>query len=629
MSHPNPNHNHRRSQTHQSIPLQDLNRPPDEYDEPAPHQHRRTLSDRGRNLLRQTGSIATGHFRGSQYAPINEVSPSPTRRPQLSTNTAAGHGGIPSRGGIRIVDDDGIDSPIDAGAFQAAIGFGMDMNFQGDTSPPLSPIIPTPESLDQSYHPYDEEPYAQRAPSEDHGYFSPVDDDTARLTDARNLQPISGAAHNISPGSIGRSSFQSVHFLSPGGTSPSGRHDGDIGQMESATGLSPTRSRQRSLSPGSLGSPLHRARTIMRNMSQRVVNVSNDSEVAERHIRRKSTLRHSRMQRPPSLTALPEYMTDGPASPGLTTPIEKPPTPIIRSRQSSPQWHKPPNPFRGKSLGIFPADSTLRMTLSDVLVHPITEPLLLVLIVVQTVLLAVDAKDKAQYEPGHVKALQRFQLIDWILLGLFIVYTFEAIIRIIVSGFIINPVEYSTINRQVGLREAVLTKANQLFGGPQRQPSQRRGGTKNTDSTMGPQQPSVLRTFTTAQMHTDIGASDPRERQRVRLAHRAYLRHSFNRTDFVAVVSFWIALSLGALGVENTRVILVFQMLSCLRIIRLLNLTSGTSVSVSRNLCLLLVTDLGYFKKSEEGCTSAIERRILDWVLLAPILRCRRTKFQV
>lgn len=576
MSYPDPNHNHHRSQTHQSIPLQDLNRPPDEDDAPAPHQHRRTLSDRGRNLLRQTGSIATGQYRSSQqYAPIAEVSPSPTRRPQLNTNTAAGHGGI------RRVEDEGIDSPIDAGAFQSAIGFGMDMNFQGDTSPPLSPIIPTPGSSEQSYHPYSQDPYAQRGPSEDHSYFSPVDDDdTVRLTDVRHLQPISGATDNISPGSIDRSSFQSVQFLSPGGTSPGVRYSGDVGQAESATGLSPARSRTRSLSPGHLGSPLHRAGTIVRNMSQRVVNVSNDSEVAERHIQRKSTLHQSRMQRPPSLTALPEYMTDGPSSPGPTTPIEKPPTPTVRSRRPSVQWQRPSNPFRGKSCGIFPADSSLRMKLSDVLVNPITEPILLVLIVVQTVLLAVDARNKAQYEPGHVKELDKFSAIDWVLLGLFIVYTIEAIIRIIVSGFIINPVEYSTINRQVGLREAVLTKANQLFGGPQRQPSQRRGGT-TTDSTLGgPQQPSVLRTFTTAQMHPDVGSSDPRERQRVRLAHRAYLRHSFNRTDFVAVISFWIALLLGALHIQNTRVILVFQMLSCLRIIRLLNLTSGTSVSL-------------------------------------------------
>ncbi|KAJ8106599.1 hypothetical protein OPT61_g9428 [Boeremia exigua] len=270
-------------------------------------------------------------------------------------------------------------------------------------------------------------------------------------------------------------------------------------------------------------------------------------------------------------------MTDGPSTPGPATPIEKPPTPTVRSRRPSTQWHKPANPFRGKSLGIFPADSTLRMKLSDILVNPIVEPILLVLIIVQTVLLAVDARNKAQYEPGRVKELGGFSAIDWVLLGLFIVYTIEAIIRIIVSGFIINPVEYSTINRQVGLREAVLIKANHLFGGPQRQSSQLKGA--NTDSTLGgPQQPSVLRSFTTAQMNPEVGPADSRERQRVRLAHRAYLRHSFNRTDFVAVVSFWIALLLGALNIRNTRVILVFQMLSCLRIIRLLNLTSGTSV---------------------------------------------------
>lgn len=581
MSYPDPDHNqHQRSQTHQSIPLQDLNRPPDEnHNAPAPQSqsHRRTLSDRGRNLLRQTGGITTGQFRSAQYAPIADVSPSPTRRPRLNTDTAVGQ----SSGMRRVVHDgDVADSPIDAGAFQAAIGFGMDMNFQGDTSPPLSPILLTPGASEQPHYPYTPDPYAQRGPSEDHGYFASVDmdDDTARLTDARHLQPISGAAGGLSPGAIDRSSFQSVQFLSPGGTSPGGRYSADVGLAESASGLSPSRSRTRSLSPGNLASPLHRAGTIMRNISQRVVNVTNDSEVAERHIQRKSTLRQSQTQHDPGLTALPEYMTDGPSTPGPTTPIEKPPTPIVRSRRSSVQWQKPMNPFRGNSLGIFPADSTLRLKLSDILVNPNTEPILLVLIVVQTVLLAVDARTKAQYEPGHVKELAKFSIIDWVLLGLFVVYTIEAVIRIIVSGFIINPVEYSTINRQVGLRDAVLAKANHLFAGVQRQPSQRKGGT-NTDSTFGgPQQPSVLRTFTTAQMLSDPGPTSSRERQRLRLAHRAYLRHSFNRTDFVAVVSFWISLLLGALHIKNTRVILVFQMLSCLRIIRLLNLTSGTSV---------------------------------------------------
>jgi hypothetical protein len=219
------------------------------------------------------------------------------------------------------------------------------------------------------------------------------------------------------------------------------------------------------------------------------------------------------------------------------------------------------------------------MKLSDVLVHPATEPLLLVLIVVQTVLLAVDASSKAQYSPGKVKTIHGLSGFDFALLGLFIVYTIEVIIRIIVSGFIINPVEYSTINRQVGLREAVMMKANKLFGGPERQASQRRTSTK-TEPTE-PQQPSVLRAFTTAQMNVEVGPGDYREQQRIRLAHRAYLRHSFNRTDFLAVVAFWISFALNVIGIENARVILVFDMLSCLRIIRLLNLTSGTSVSAT------------------------------------------------
>jgi hypothetical protein len=565
MSYPDPND--RRDDLHHSIPLQDLNRPPDDDDATAP-QHRRTLSDRGRNLLRQTGA----NFRDPQYAPIAEASPSPTRhalRPQINTDL----GGQPS--GIRRVEEVEPASPLDAGAFQSAIGFGMDMNFQGDTSPPLTPLDPTPGSSEDPYGHYGH-PYQDRSTtSED--YFSPVYDDTARLTDAQHLAPISGAAGAISPHSQDRSSFQSVRFLSPGDTSPISRNSDNLGQLEAATGsLRDSTGRKRSLSPGQIVSPLNRAGTIMRNMSQRVVNVSNDSQIAERTLARKSTVQ-SRLQEPPSFPTPPEYGTDGPTSPSRSTTDEKPPSPIIQSRKPSGQWRQPPNPLRGQSLGIFPANSTIRMKLCDVLVHPATEPLLLVLIVIQTILLAVDASSKAKYQPGVVKDIRSLSGTDYALLGLFIVYTIEVIVRIIVSGFIINPVEYSTINRQVGLREAVMMKANKLFGGLERQPSQRRSGIKSDP--IEPQQPSVLRTFTTAQMHVDVGPGDLRGQQRARLAHRAYLRHSFNRTDFLAVISFWIAFVLGLIGVNNTRVILVFDMLSCLRIIRLLNLTSGTSVS--------------------------------------------------
>jgi hypothetical protein len=198
----------------------------------------------------------------------------------------------------------------------------------------------------------------------------------------------------------------------------------------------------------------------------------------------------------------------------------------------------------------------------------VTEPLLLVLIIIQTVLLAADASQDVYKHPRSSKWGEAW--IDMALLALFIIYTIEIFIRVIVSGLIINPVEYSTINRQVGLKEAVLNKARQ-FVGPQRQASQR-----SANPTFDPQQPSVIRTFTSAQMTPAVG--DSRQQQRIRLAHRAYLRHSFNRTDFVAVVSFWIAFGLSEFGVEQRHHIFIFKMLSCLRIIRLLNLTSGTSV---------------------------------------------------
>jgi hypothetical protein len=305
----------------------------------------------------------------------------------------------------------------------------------------------------------------------------------------------------------------------------------------------------------------------MRNMSQRVVNISHEPDIAERTMRRKSSLRHARLQEPPSFPVMPEYINNDPTSP--TSPMEKPPSPIHPKQPAMP-WQPPPNPLRGRTLGIFGPDNKLRLKFCDILIQPITEQVLLVLIVIQTVLLAVDSSQDVNEHPRTRKFGTTW--IDKALLALFIIYTIEIVIRVIVSGFIINPVEYSTINRQVGLREALVNKATQLFT-PQRQPSQKR-----TD-TFDPQQPSILRAFTTAQTNPAFGAGDARHQARIRLAHRAYLRHSFNRTDFLAVVSFWIALIISVLNIEEKRHILIFRMLSCLRIIRLLNLTSGTSVS--------------------------------------------------
>ncbi|OCK85943.1 hypothetical protein K432DRAFT_421393 [Lepidopterella palustris CBS 459.81] len=568
MASPDP-YNRRNITAPQSIPLQNLNRPPDEDDQHSAGtaQHSRTLSDRGRNLLRHRNSITARGLWNAQYAPIAEASPSPTRitsRPHLNTSFPAGQGGTTPH-------EDGGYSPLeDGGAFQAAIGGFTGLSFHGESTHRSSTPSPPPVSINiaPSLMLHNEsDPYLPGQVSEDYGYSSPVYEDTARLTDERHLQPMSGASPSTPISQKDRSSFQSVRFLTPEAVSPASRLGDDLHNIE--TGMhSPGghRTRKRSLSPSSAESPLHRAGTIMRNMSTRVVNISNDSDLAERTIRRKSSLKQARLQEPPSFPAMPEYLNDGAASPG--SPTEKPPSPIGR-RGAAAQWQPQPNPLRGKSLGIFPPDNKLRLKLCDLLVHPATEPCLLILIVFQTVLLAVDSSRNVFTDGRSTRWGTSW--IDYALLGLFSIYSLEIIIRVIVSGFMANPVEYSTINRQIGLKEAVLSKGRALFM-PHRQPS-----LKHAASPIDSQQPSILRSFTTTQMDIDQ-PGHYRQQQRVRLAHRAYLRHSFNRLDFLAVVSFWISFVIGILGMESPRHLYVFRMLSCLRILRLLGITSGTTV---------------------------------------------------
>ncbi|GAA5915927.1 hypothetical protein JCM5296_002066 [Sporobolomyces johnsonii] len=57
---------------------------------------------------------------------------------------------------------------------------------------------------------------------------------------------------------------------------------------------------------------------------------------------------------------------------------------------------------------------------------------------------------------------------------------------------------------------------------------------------------------------------------------QAFLRHSWNRIDFVAVVSFWISFGLSVSGKEYKANLWVFRALSVLRATRLLAVTAGT-----------------------------------------------------
>jgi hypothetical protein len=327
----------------------------------------------------------------------------------------------------------------------------------------------------------------------------------------------------------------------------------------------------RSASPSS---PLSRTGTILRQMSSRIVNLSNEQDVVGKAIRRKASLKPVDVVDDVELASLPRpsnvdgeetaseesrHVEQISAEEVQMKPFQLRPAPAI-SR----------NPFKGKSLGIFPPESQLRMKLCNLLVHPWSEPTIFCVIVLQTILLAVDCNRTVIYD--HPENL-RFgtSIIDYVLLALFCIYTVELTIRIIVSGLLINPREYSTINRQIGWRPAISAKMGTLFTTP----NDRTNSNLKRDFEREPTQPSLLRAFT---MHDEAFEGDPRYSQRARLARRAFLRHSFNRLDFIAVFSFWVSFVLQLFNIESGRHVFVFRMLSCLRILRLLYLTSGTTV---------------------------------------------------
>jgi hypothetical protein len=545
-----PNNNPRR----QSIPLQDLSRPPDPASgglgewvhERAPRRISRTLAGTRRSF---SGRVNTAYERvdgGSPPARLGEDAGLPHVTTPRNAHQPA------------VYVDDGELSPVNAGDFQAAMGsVGLSFEPPGPSRPPagrrrastLQVItehgngsafsLPTSNTLDEN---------------ENDNYFSPQDNDQTPLTDTRFLAPISGAP---SPQAGLRAPPPSTGHSRAGS-----RLGDDLPHMEAGLGRPTSSISARSLSPSS-ASPLSRAGTILRKASQRVVNLSNEPDTLDQALRRQRSIRDARMEGPPTLPAMVDYAHDERPSP----PPEKL-RPVVSSEASSDHWAPQPNPLKGKTLGIFGPENKLRLKLCEMLVHPVTEPIILILIIVQTVLLAIDAAPAIQYDKKP-KAWQA-SWINFGLLGLFTIYTFEIVARVIVSGLIKNAEEYSTVDTDLGFKAAFTGRVQNFFA-PQRQPS-----TKNVNKEAAPQ-PSILRSFTNVQVQIDQPGHS-RQAQRIRLARRAFLRHSFNRLDLLAVVSFWISFVLSLVMVEPSRHVYLFRMLGCLRILRLLGLTSGTSV---------------------------------------------------
>lgn len=583
-----------------SIPLQNLGPPPESVDLADGHRQH----TRGRSIL---GGITSRPTSGG-YERVENGSPSRTDRPSrppVSTQSSRAQQN-------RNYNDEPEtpSSPVDTSSFAAA------MAFTGLSVPDISiSQVPQPSPAPSTFSPFGTygtddidriSPYGD-ASDEYFGnqtsYFPSEGSDSIPLTDASHLQPISGAQVYSSGGQRhNRSeSFHSVNFDSADQVRRrSSRHADGLGSAEQGRSPRVGRSRghsygaslapdaqnqSRSRSPSTTSGAFLRAGSIVRAMSQRVVNISGEAEMIDFAARRAS-----RLTRQPSLSTMaslsdeeeirfqPKRKKD-PLAAGPNPQAQLPTAPVEKAmkffgkgepvKSYEEEIEKPPNPLQGRSLGIFSSDSKVRNWLCDVLVYPLTEPVILILIMVQTILLAVESSKSVYKNPRPKK--WGGNPTDFAIFGLFVIFTLEIIARIIVSGFILNAPEYSSTKGKVGAKAIILDKYRAVFK-PQRGLS-----TKGNRPSPALSAPTVLRSFTAIQGDK---VRTVEQAQRLQLARRAFLRHGFNRLDFVAVCAFWVAFVLGVTGIEASEHLYVFRMLSCLRILRLLALTHGTAVCI-------------------------------------------------
>ena len=453
-------------------------------------------------------------------------------------------------------------SPIDPTVLQAALppDFGAAMSEERSDS--------------HSFIGFDASPYAEESNNAEF-----LDSDRVPLT--AQTQPISGSLSISNDHDRGRDSFQTVSDLHTGSSIAhlSANHGQDLGVVglparhhHSSYGASLDPNQYRVSHSSSTSDAFLRASSMVRAMSQRVVNFSGESDALDRRSSPRASIETNRSHhaeqnpspgtlvdtayRPETHRMTPEKAAGGAKGPSFVTGALR------------------PNPLRGHTLGIFSPDNRLRKLLCNALINPFVEPCILALIILQAILLAVEAAPNV-FTAGHQRPSRwGTRWIDWIMLVLFIIFTLELVARAIVSGFFFNAEEYSTIDRKKGVKAAIAEQYRTLF-----RPERRKSVKGNRH--MEPQQSAFSRSFTTIMQGQQTLPATIEDQQRFQLARRALLRHSFNRLDFIAVVSFWISFALGIAGLESQHNMYLFKMLSCLRILRLLALTNGTAVRKS------------------------------------------------
>ncbi|EGZ77725.1 hypothetical protein NEUTE2DRAFT_79539 [Neurospora tetrasperma FGSC 2509] len=351
-----------------------------------------------------------------------------------------------------------------------ALQFALPPNIPGHGHEPLPSA---------SYMPAANDPY-----SVPHPYYEERTDTDSVESDRVPLKPAAqpiGRLDAPEGEAVPRDSFQTVSDLGSGSSRPRNTMLGF--DLENNFTADRYRSYGDSLVPSdgrrsrslSTSGALSRAGSIMRAMSQRVVMISGEGDLIDQQTQRDRS-RSPSMERPRTGHASGPMLVDTSYPSQIEqNPTEKRPEshhvfpqqhPAFRPRSRNPRN----NPLKGKSLGIFSPDNPLRLWLCDLLVNPWAEPLILILIVLQAVLLAVEAAPDVLADGNGRPERWGSTRIDWAIFVLFVIFTIELIARIIVSGFIINAPEYEEAKNKRRFRERLAEQYRVIFR-PQRQRS--------------------------------------------------------------------------------------------------------------------------------------------------------------
>ncbi|EIW66778.1 hypothetical protein TREMEDRAFT_40774 [Tremella mesenterica DSM 1558] len=245
----------------------------------------------------------------------------------------------------------------------------------------------------------------------------------------------------------------------------------------------------------------------------------------------------------------------------------------------------PPEPgLRGRTLGLFGVKSRIRRSMAGVLGWSWTEPVILLLIIANVVVLAIQGSTpltSPRLDPGYFTSWE-----DYVLFALFIVFTLEMFARMVVTGLILDPDtsirEYlfaptgliPSIEKHLNISH---TSSKTILNRPT--PIAKPHWAARRTSTVDLPSASHKKTTLPATI-SELPFQRAVARQQALAAYgRPYLRHSWHRIDLVAVVAFWLMFILAVIGQEATSTyhVYLFRALSVLRAARLLVVTSGTS----------------------------------------------------